>query len=145
MKLASRNQEPFSVAFVDLDGLKQINDTYGHLEGDRALRDTANLLRECFRESDIIARLGGDEFAVFIAEADQAEIGRRIQEKLIEINSAAGRSYPLSFSMGIVASDPSHSDMEILLKRADGLMYEEKRKARSVRQRMPRKRASKHG
>jgi len=144
VKLASRNQEPFSVAFVDLDGLKQINDTYGHLEGDRALKDTADLLRECFRESDIIARLGGDEFAVFIAEADQAEIVRRIQEKLIEINRAAGRSYPLSFSMGIVASDPSHdSDMEILLKRADGLMYEEKRKARSVRQRMPRKRASK--
>ena len=143
VKLANRNREPFSVAFVDLDGLKQINDTYGHLEGDRALKDTARLLRECFRDSDIIARLGGDEFAVFIAETDQEKIERRIQEKLLEMNSAPGRHYPLSFSMGIVASDPSQdTDMEVLLKRADGLMYEEKRKARSVRRRVPKKRAS---
>ncbi len=131
-KLANRNREPFSVAFVDLDGLKQINDTFGHLEGDRALKDTANLLRDCFRESDIIARLGGDEFAVFIAEADQANIAQRIRAKLAELNLAPGRRYALSFSMGIVASDLSQdTDMEILLKRADSLMYQEKRKARS--------------
>ena len=137
VKLANRNQEPFSVAFLDLDELKQINDTYGHLEGDRALKDTADLLRDCFRESDMIARLGGDEFAVFIAEADQAKIVQRIQEKLAELNSLPDRRYPLSFSMGIVASDVAKdAEMEILLKRADSLMYEQKnRKNKSPRRR----------
>jgi diguanylate cyclase (GGDEF)-like protein/PAS domain S-box-containing protein len=137
VKLANRNREAFSVAFLDLDELKQINDTYGHLEGDRALKDTANLLRDCFRESDIVARLGGDEFAVFIAEADQAKIAQRIQKKLAALNSPPGRRYPLSFSMGIVASDVSKdAEMEILLKRADGLMYEQKnRKSKSPRRR----------
>jgi len=131
VKLANRNLEPFSVAFVDLDDLKEINDTFGHLEGDRALRETANLLRECFRESDIIARLGGDEFAIFIAEADEGQIARRIQERLSAHESKSERRYPLSFSMGIVVSDNSHEDdVEVLLKRADERMYEQK-KARS--------------
>ena len=51
--------------FIDLDGMKQINDLYGHQEGDNALKDTANILKNTFRETDIIARIGGDEFAVF--------------------------------------------------------------------------------
>src|SRR6185312_8509596 len=91
-----------SVAFVDLDGLKQINDALGHHAGNRALIDAANVLRHCFRESDILARLGGDEFALFIAEADHKEITRRIYERLHVSNSAPGRQYQLSFSMGIV-------------------------------------------
>src|SRR5215468_9102915 len=70
VKLAHRNCEPFSVAFVDLDGLKLINDSFGHHAGNQALVDTANVLRDCLRESDVLARLGGDEFAVFISEPD---------------------------------------------------------------------------
>lgn len=144
VKLANRDQEPFSVAFVDLDGLKQINDTFGHLEGDRALKDTANLLRDCFRESDILARLGGDEFAVFIAEADHAKIAQRIRQKLADLNRAPNRTYPLSFSMGIVVSDLSQdAGVEALLKRADSLMYEEKRKVRSAQR--PKRRAKAAG
>ena len=129
VKLAHRNREPFSVAFIDLDKLKDINDTLGHLEGDRALRDAANLLRECFRESDIVARLGGDEFAIFIAEADEGQIARRIQENLGARQRSTERVYTLSLSVGIVVSDSSHEeeDIEDLLKRADRLMYEDKR------------------
>ncbi|HTM37335.1 MAG TPA: diguanylate cyclase [Terriglobales bacterium] len=136
VKLANRNQEPFSIAFIDLDHLKEINDTFGHLEGDRALRDTSNLLRECFRESDIIARLGGDEFAIFIAEADQGQIASRIQERLSahQLNSELG--YRLSFSMGVVGCSNSQADdVEGLLRQADVLMYQQKRKTRSARRR----------
>lgn len=129
IKLANRNQEPFSIAFIDLDGLKGINDSFGHLEGDRALQDTAGLLRECFRESDIIARLGGDEFAIFIAEADEKQIAQRIQMQLRERErNSPPRGYPLSLSMGIVVgSNSQEEDVEALLRRADTLMYEHKK------------------
>lgn len=129
VKLANRNREPFSIAFIDLDDLKDINDSFGHLEGDRALRDTASLLRECFRESDIIARLGGDEFAIFVAEADEGQIAQRIEERLHErTRNSPPRGYSLALSIGIVASrDAQEDEVEALLKRADGLMYEHKK------------------
>ena len=128
LKLAHRSREPFAIAFVDLDGLKQINDALGHEEGDRALKDTANVLRDCFRESDVIARLGGDEFAVFIGEAEVEKIATRIEEKLGEYRSASERRYVLSFSVGITTgSSAEDANLEALLKRADLLMYEQKR------------------
>jgi diguanylate cyclase (GGDEF)-like protein/PAS domain S-box-containing protein len=134
MKLAYRNHEDFSIAFVDLDGLKQINDTFGHQEGNRALNDTANVLRDCFRESDILARLGGDEFAIFISEADRRKVAGRILERLADCNACSGRRYHLSLSVGIVSGDATtDSDLETLLGRADALMYEQKRHKGRIR------------
>jgi diguanylate cyclase (GGDEF)-like protein/PAS domain S-box-containing protein len=137
VKLANRSGEPFSIAFVDLDGLKRINDTFGHQEGNRALIDAANVLRECFRESDILARVGGDEFAVFIAEAEQSKIAgitSRIQQNLAACNRTSGRHYHLSFSTGIVsAADPKTSDLETSLAQADALMYQQKSNRRFSR------------
>ena len=131
VKLASRSGEPFSVAFVDLDGLKRINDSCGHHEGNRALVETANILKESFRQSDILARLGGDEFAIFVAEADRDEIASRIQQKLDALNRVPGRAYRLSFSVGIVSGTPGvEPDIQSLLGLADGLMYEQKRAKR---------------
>lgn len=128
VKLAYRNGEPFAVAFVDLDGLKQINDTFGHQEGDCALKDTAHVLQDCFRESDIVARIGGDEFALYVAEADVERVAVRIQERLAELTAMPGRRYRLSFSIGFVAGNAAkHLDVESLLQQADALMYEEKR------------------
>lgn len=129
VKLANRNRDPFSIAFIDLDDLKEINDSFGHLEGDRALRETASLLRECFRDSDIIARLGGDEFAIFVAEADEGQISQRIEERLRERErNSPPRGYTLSLSIGIVASSNAQDEeVESLLKRADGLMYQHKK------------------
>ena len=134
MKLAYRNHEDFSIAFVDLDGLKQINDTFGHQEGNRALNDTASVLRDSFRESDILARLGGDEFAIFISEADRRKVAGRILEGLADCNASSGRRYQLSLSIGIVSGDATKdSDLETLLGRADALMYEQKRRKAQIR------------
>ena len=131
MIAALRDQEAFSVAFIDLDGLKGINDSFGHETGNAALVEVANVLKESFRQSDILGRLGGDEFAVFILHADKDEIGgigRRVQHHLDAHNAAPNRRYRLSFSIGIVSHGSAKSaDIEGLLRAADTLMYEQKR------------------
>lgn len=130
-KLALRSREAFSVAFIDLDGLKTINDTLGHDTGDRALIELASVLKESFRQSDILGRLGGDEFAVFIGETDETEtesIRGRVQHQLDTYNAGPNRSYRLSFSIGITSSSPAEgTDIEALLRKADVLMYQHKR------------------
>ena len=138
MKLAHRTGKPFLLAFVDLDGMKQINDTFGHQEGNRALVDAANVLRDSFRQSDILARLGGDEFAILIADAAESGIGavfNRIQRKLAACNADAGRRYALSLSVGIVAANVAEpADLEQLLHQADALMYAQKQKKKATRE-----------
>ena len=102
--LAYRTGKTFLVAFVDFDGLKRINDTFGHQEGNRALVDASIVLRDSFRQSDILARLGGDEFAILVADAAENDIEavrHRIDRKLCSFNADPGRRYDLSFSVGL--------------------------------------------
>jgi diguanylate cyclase (GGDEF)-like protein/PAS domain S-box-containing protein len=137
-KVASRMKKGVFVLFADLDGLKEINDTYGHKEGCSTLMEAASILRECFRESDIIARLGGDEFVVFSMEnegnSDAGMISRRLQQR-IELRNAQqrGRSR-LSMSIGIAycPQDKAYS-LEDLIHRADALMYDQKKKRKGDR------------
>jgi two-component system, cell cycle response regulator len=119
------------LVYVDLDDLKMINDTHGHLEGNRALVDTANILRACFRQSDILARLGGDEFCVLMTDAghDSAlQVRKRLQQRIDFANALTPSRFRLSLSVGIadvpVVRQPS---LEELLRLADALMYEQKR------------------
>jgi two-component system cell cycle response regulator len=103
-KLAQRTQSNWVIVFADVDGLKKINDTFGHAEGDQALRDTAYLLKSTFRESDVIARLGGDEFAVMaITTNDTAASAflRRFQKLADALNATPGRKYKLTISLGL--------------------------------------------
>jgi two-component system cell cycle response regulator len=136
MKIARRTRESFLVAFIDLDGLKQINDRLGHLEGNHALVDTANVLKDSFRQSDIIARLAGDEFAVFVADADKNSIHtvkQRVQQKIDRVNAEPTRQYFLSFSIGITSGEAAgYADLDALLAVADALMYEQKRSKRQT-------------
>jgi diguanylate cyclase (GGDEF)-like protein len=118
--------------YLDLDDLKIINDTFGHPEGNRALVEASNILRACFRQSDISGRLGGDEFAVLMTDACRdtaAQVRRRLQHRVDLSNALARRRYRLSLSMGIaevpVTGQP---EVEELLSIADRLMYEQKRK-----------------
>ncbi|MGC2417994.1 MAG: GGDEF domain-containing response regulator [Candidatus Acidiferrales bacterium] len=137
IKVARRSGMTFMVAFADLDGLKTINDTFGHQEGNRALVEAANLLRDSCRRSDILSRIGGDEFAILIADVDKdcADVVlRRIQKKLDSCNANPGRGYPLSLSVGIVAADGTPDvNLGQLLQRADELMYVQKQKKKLPR------------
>lgn len=131
LKVARRTGTPFLLAFVDLDAMKQINDKFGHQEGNRALVDAAKVLMDSCRQSDILARLGGDEFAILIADADGSSIEtvvHRVQQKLASCNANPNRRYDLSLSIGIVPDDATqHSGIEQMLSQADALMYQQKR------------------
>ena len=127
IRTATRARRAMLLTFVDCDGLKGINDTLGHEEGDRALIDTANVLRQTFRESDIIARLGGDEFAVLsidAADGNPEELLKRLAQNIHAFNATGARPYGLSMSWGTVVYDP-HAPLSLdgLMSAADELMY----------------------
>jgi diguanylate cyclase (GGDEF)-like protein/PAS domain S-box-containing protein len=136
LKTASRQHTGAALIFADLDGLKAINDTLGHTEGDRALIETALILKKTFRGSDIVARLGGDEFVVFAMETEGYDMNiltRRIQHAIEAANAAPDHPYTLSLSIGISRFDPHNpSSLDALLAESDSLMYENKQKKRAV-------------
>jgi diguanylate cyclase (GGDEF)-like protein len=133
---ARREQQVLGLFFMDLDGLKQINDTLGHMIGDDALRDTAEVLRSTFRGSDIVARLGGDEFVALAhlhGERDIETLCVRLREHLREFNESRQRPYQVDLSIGATLVDgPADLNLEEIIARADEAMYQEKRAA-SVR------------
>lgn len=135
LKLARRSGRSLLLFFIDVDGLKEINDVFGHGEGDAALKCTAEALEATFRDSDVIARLGGDEFAVLAIEASgQSEA--TIRERLTEyLNSARQASdYQFSVSLGAARFDPwDQTSIRDLIAEADGAMYEQKRRRSAVR------------
>jgi len=118
--------------YADMDGLKHINDTFGHAEGSLAIVKTAQLLRQTFRESDIIGRLGGDEFAILAQEITPNALEsmlRRLRENLRVYNIEENHSYPLSLSIGATHIAPHvYMGIEELIARADEAMYEQKRR-----------------
>jgi diguanylate cyclase (GGDEF)-like protein len=131
LKVAQREHYAMGVFFMDLNGLKRINDTLGHQAGDQALRDTAEVLRDTFRSSDILARIGGDEFVAMAhvhSTQDLHALAGRLREHLQTFNQTHRRPYPLNISVGMTLVDiPTEEDLESLLARADAAMYEEKR------------------
>jgi diguanylate cyclase (GGDEF)-like protein len=135
LKLANRAKSEMLLFFVDFDHLKSVNDSLSHYQGDLALIEIADVLKEIFRESDIIARIGGDEFVVLAIDAggDSGEnLLRRLQAKLATHNAKKERRYKLSISVGIAQYDPKcPCPIDELLHRADTLMYEQK-KAKQV-------------
>ena len=128
LMLADRAKREMVLFFADFDHLKQINDTLGHTEGDQALIETASILSDTFRKSDLIARLGGDEFAVLAIEArknNMESITTRLQKNLEAYNARKNRSHKLSLSVGASFYDPEDPcSIGELLDRADRSMYE---------------------
>jgi two-component system, cell cycle response regulator len=133
-RLAERAGRAFVVFYADLDGLKTINDTFGHHAGDEAIRDAAWILTQTFRTADIVARLGGDEFAVLAADApgDKIEVmRRRVAKWQVERNTEPGRLYGVSLSLGAAPwSTASPKTLEVLLEEADADAYRNKRAKR---------------
>jgi len=135
--VCKRLEKPATLLFFDLNDFKQINDTYGHAEGDGALKTFADVLRIAFRESDVIGRLGGDEFVALLTAADHVEtsaIMARLREILDERNATLKRGYDIRFSVGQIEYDAGrHSDIEALLADADKAMYLHKQASKRAR------------
>ena len=130
LKLATRQDRDVLMIFIDVDHLKDINDTHGHLVGDRALIDTARVLRESTREADLVARLGGDEFvALMIVDSDQTAelVCERITARVESHNREIDRGYKLSLSLGAKRSKAEGTMLADLLAQADTALYEQKR------------------
>lgn|GEM_PF-2834418 len=131
LRLASRSNMTGWLLFADVDGLKTVNDTLGHEAGDRLISEAAEVLRTCFRESDIIGRLGGDEFVVFAINPRQSssELLARLEEAIEQANTKPDRDYPLSLSLGVaIYGEGTRLPLDTLLAQADAAMYEAKRK-----------------
>ena len=130
LQLASRNREKRALAFLDLNGMKAINDTLGHKVGDLALIETANIMRKVFRSSDVMSRLGGDEFVALVGTGDHEAIDAilgRVKEAVAEFNASA-ETFRLSLSVGMAIFDGvKPMTIEQLVAEADALMYEQKR------------------
>ncbi len=131
MRLGRRTGRGMLLFMMDVNGLKQINDSFGHLEGDRVLKRTAEVLEETFRDSDVIARQGGDEFAVLAIEA-AGHCERTIQTRLFDgmdsINAEQSH-YEISLSLGFARFDPRNcTSIGKLMAKADQSMYEQKRR-----------------
>ncbi|MDH5805179.1 MAG: GGDEF domain-containing response regulator [Gemmatimonadota bacterium] len=137
LKLAQRNNLTVSLIFVDLDGLKEINDTLGHPAGNQAIVLTSSVISDTARESDIVARIGGDEFVVLLLGAGREgveEFVSRLKGKVTAANDTQDFPFNLSLSLGVSHADAT-SDIVIdeLIARADEKMYEEKTKKRNSR------------
>jgi diguanylate cyclase (GGDEF)-like protein/PAS domain S-box-containing protein len=126
-----RTNKGVVVVYADLDGLKMINDSFGHKEGDRALVKTAELLKETFRSSDVLGRLGGDEFTALAAVEPDGGVDKllsRLQHKFESYNAQKLVPYKLSISIGLAQLTPDGAQsMEDLMAQADTAMYENKR------------------
>ena len=131
IKIARRQKHSVTLAFADLDGLKAINDRCGHMWGDFALKDISTVLRNTFRESDVIARIGGDEFAIlWISEHPPTPEGlhTRLRAGLDAYARAETRPYQLSLSIGFsLYPGDSDTSLEDMLFETDQRMYVDKR------------------
>lgn len=139
LDLAERQNAKMAVFYVDMDGLKQINDHHGHNAGDQAIVDTAELLKDTFRAADIVARIGGDEFAIFGTFSPEAGslsiLKERLAERILDFNQKKQRPYGISCSVGVAYIIPEGPGaLDEILSRADSAMYREKLKKHNGRQ-----------
>jgi diguanylate cyclase (GGDEF)-like protein len=140
VRAAQRGQLRIGVVLCDLDGLKEINDVYGHADGDMAIRSLARALEDGFRQSDVVARLGGDEFAVISLIADDGNLEGaivRLREALERRSQELGRPWTARTSAGWMAWNPGDGqDLESVLAQADALLYHDKRERKAAAQRI---------
>jgi diguanylate cyclase (GGDEF)-like protein len=130
---SARYKRPFTIAYIDIDNFKSVNDTLGHGSGDELLQTVAETMKTTLRLTDIIARLGGDEFAVFLPEtgAEQATVAiNKVQKRLRDAVEKNG--WPVTFSLGVVSCYDHRSPLDELIKIADHCMYTAKKSGKNT-------------
>ena len=137
IKIANRKKSSILLFYLDVDNFKYINDTFGHREGDKALKEVAALFKSTLRETDIICRIGGDEFLLIFpgSSLDNAPlIEERINKRLKKLNENLNKHYKIGFCIGCSAYDPTNPlSIEKLIKTADEKMYKEKKEKNTGR------------
>jgi len=137
IKLAHRKKQKILLAYLDIDGFKDINDTFGHKEGDKVLIEVMKLFKSTLREIDIICRMGGDEFLLIFPDSslkDLPMIKERLNKNLTELNQTLKKPYKLGFSIGISYYHPDKpQSIDELISIADESMYKEKKKNNGIR------------
>ena len=132
LKLSKRDKSPLLLAYCDLDNLKDINDEFGHEEGDRAMVQVAKIFKSILREVDIITRMGGDEFLLTFLDSSLNEIPiirKRLSNELDRLNQVSQKPYKVEFSTGFSNYDPANpQSMDKLIRIADENMYKEKKR-----------------
>jgi diguanylate cyclase (GGDEF)-like protein len=124
---SQRSGQPLSIAYIDLDNFKKVNDTKGHQEGDRVLKTVVETLKQTLRGSDFVARLGGDEFALLLPETSDKQsktLVRRLQASLLKASEDHG--WPVTFSIGVLTCLEPPMDLDRMIAKADELMYKVK-------------------
>ncbi len=136
MYVSKRQKKPMSLAYLDIDELKEVNDEYGHSEGDFLICKTVEIIKKCKREADVLARVGGDEFVMILPDCskeDASYVFERILEQFINYNKLEQKEYTVSFSFGL--AEYSHLEIlkvESLIQKADDDMYENKHQNMSL-------------
>lgn len=132
IKLSYRSKSHLLLAFLDIDNFKSINDTFGHDEGDKVLKEVVELFKSTLREIDIICRMGGDEFLLIFPDSslqDAPLIKERFDKNLVQLNQTLKKSYKIALSIGLSEYNPDTPlPMDELIRIADENMYEEKKK-----------------
>lgn len=130
-KICRRKKIPMTMILFDLNKFKPINDTFGHHEGDFALKQFAELMRSVFRESDVIGRLGGDEFVAMLTDASDEKLAiimDRFKTEADEMNKAINKPYLIEYSAGVAHfSHDTEQSLEEMIAVADAAMYEKKK------------------
>jgi len=133
LNLCRRQSLPVSLVFLDLNKFKQINDRFGHAQGDKVLREFAQLLTRVCRQTDISARIGGDEFVLLLPNAIATEVKKilmRFEDLVAQSNTDQPKEYTIAYSYGVVHFDKDrHLSLDDLLTEGDQIMYKRKQNA----------------
>jgi diguanylate cyclase (GGDEF)-like protein len=130
---ATRHGEPFTIAYVDIDGFKSVNDRFGHASGDELLSLVATTTQANLRATDAIARLGGDEFAILLTHTEKESVEEALQRvSTLLAGLARDRQWPVAFSIGAVTFIRSPSSVDEMIRTADDLMYAAKQSGKGI-------------
>lgn len=134
-RIMKKGFDKFGIVYLDIDGLKEINDSYGHLEGDYALKVSVSLIKDIIKETDVIARMGGDEFIIILnseSNEDLKQTIEKIEESFSNFNKNSAKKYKLECSFGAdIFSSNTYSSIEQFLHHIDTLMYENKKQKKN--------------